>query len=101
MQEPGWELFITQIGSTRRYVVAYFDSEHVLVQMANVIAPGDGIDMVHMEENKGCTLDRASLELWHFFIIMQADKQSPFSFKKNIQLNLREKQASSSLLSYC
>jgi hypothetical protein len=89
MQSAKWELYLTQMGSSRRYIVAFFDALYVLVQMANVIEYGDGADTIHLEGYEQCTLESAPKALWAFF--KAKVEKSPFSFRENVHLNIRVK----------
>ena len=95
MQCSQWELFLAQMGSSRRYVVAFFDTNRVVVQMSNIVEHGEGSDIVELERCTRCTLESVPSELWSLFKSQVSDdkSKSSFSFKENIHVNVRVKDA--------
>ena len=95
MQSPQWEMFIAQRDSTTRYIVAYFDDAHCLVQMADVIGQEKDGQLIHMEAVEKCTLDQAPDVLFNFF----KTPNKGFSLKKDIHFNcLRQGETTASLV---
>jgi hypothetical protein len=98
MQSPQWEMFIAQRDSTTRYIVAYFDDAHCLVQMADVIAQEkDQGQLIHMEAVEKCTLDQAPDVLFNFF----KTPNKGFSFKKDVHFNCLLRGETSASVVHC
>jgi hypothetical protein len=98
MQNPQWEMFIAQRDSTTRYIVAYFDDAHCLVQMADVISQEThGGQLIHMEAVEKCTLDQAPDVLFNFF----KTPAKGFSFKKDVHFNCMLRGETTASLVYC
>lgn len=85
MNEPVWELFVAQRGSTRRFIAAYFNPSDVIVQVALV---DERSDFVKMEDHTKCNLEMVPDALWNFFKSKVNDAQNPFSFEENLHLNI-------------
>jgi hypothetical protein len=97
MQSPQWEMLIAQRDSTTRYIVAYFDDAHCLVQMADVVAQQKDGQLIHMEAVEKCTLEQAPDVLFNFF----KTPNKGFSFKKDVHFNCLLKGEPTASLVYC
>ena len=89
MDHPKWELFISQRSFLRRYIVACFDEQHVLVQMADVESKDGRGELVKIQRMAACKLQHAPDTLWEFFKSQShGDMNLKFSFSTNVHFNL-------------
>jgi hypothetical protein len=97
MQSPQWEMYLAQRDSTTRFIVAYFDDAHCLVQMADVVAQQKDGQLIHMEAVEHLTLDQAPDVLFNFF----KTPTKGFSFKKDVHFNCLLRGEATPSLVYC
>ncbi len=60
MQSLKWELFLTQRGCSRRWILAYFDPLHTIVQVADVIDQNEHGEFVELQHQSICTFAHAA-----------------------------------------
>ena len=90
---PEYEIILSQRGSLRRLIVAYFSRTRMIVRLATVIVQGADKEVVQAIKTTECdAFDRLPSALWVLISGMSNDAPQkvgePFSLKKDIHVNV-------------
>jgi hypothetical protein len=88
MENPTWELVISQRNSLRRYIVAFFQADWVLVQVADVVSKTESGELIEFRRMACCKLRHAPDTVWDFFKTQPAGPNTKFSFNMDVHFNL-------------